>query len=89
MRSERSADKAQALQKLDNGGIDLTPANMNLLTQNAGAGIKFHLDPALLAQLRNAPGFTPVIVNIQPMRDLKAFLGAVNDQSASPGASQI
>ena len=63
------------------GGIDLTPANMNLQTQNAGEGIKFHLDPAQLAQLQNAPGFTPVIINIQPMGDLREFLG-LNDSSA-------
>jgi len=57
------------------GGIDLTPANMHLQTKNAGEGIKFHLDPAQLAKLQNAPGFTPVIINIQPMKDLPGFLG--------------
>jgi hypothetical protein len=57
------------------GGIDLTPANMDLQTQNNNGEIKFHLDPALLEQLRNAPGFVPVIVNIQPMNDLRKFLG--------------
>ena len=56
------------------GGIDLTPANMNLQTQNAGDGIKFHLNPAMLAQLLKAPGFVPVIINIQPLKDLKTFL---------------
>jgi hypothetical protein len=58
-----------------NGGIDLTPANMNLQTQNNGGGIKFHLEPAQLAQLQNAPGFVPVIINIQPMANLREFLG--------------
>ncbi len=58
-----------------NGGIDLTHANMNLQTQNNGGEIKFHIDPAMLQQLQNAPGFTPVIINIQPMKDLKVFLG--------------
>jgi hypothetical protein len=38
-------------------------------------GMKFHLDPAMLAQLQNAPGFVPVIISIRPMRDIKAFLG--------------
>jgi hypothetical protein len=62
-----------------NGGIDLTPANMNLQVKNdASEGIKFHLDPAMLAQLKNAPGFVPVIINIQPLNDLKSFLGIVN-----------
>ena len=55
------------------GGIDLTAANMNLQTRNAGEGIQFHLDPALLKQLQNAPGFVPVIINIQPLKNLQEF----------------
>jgi hypothetical protein len=57
------------------GGIDLTPANVNLQIQNNIGEIKFHLDPAMLQQLQNAPGFVPVIINIQPMTDLRKFLG--------------
>ena len=64
------------------GGIDLTPANMNLQSKvidsrlprlgdgfrgNDIEGIKIHLDPAMLQRLQNAPGFVPVIINIQPM----------------------
>jgi ribosomal protein S18 acetylase RimI-like enzyme len=60
------------------GGIDLSPAKMNLQTQNAGIAIKFHLDPAMLAQLQNAPGFVPVIIYIQPMKDIRHFLGIVS-----------
>ena len=56
------------------GGIDLTPANMNLQTKNAGEGIKFNIDPAMLQQLQNAPGFVPIIINIQPMTDLRMWL---------------
>jgi hypothetical protein len=56
------------------GGIDLT-SNKVLQTQNAGEEIKFHLDPAQLAQLQNASGFTPVIINLQPMTNLRQFLG--------------
>ena len=59
----------------ENGGVDLTPANMNLQTQNLGGSIKFHIDPAMLKQLQNALGFVPVIVNIQPMTNLREFLG--------------
>jgi len=73
------SDKAQVANDL--GGIDLTPANMNLQTKmdsrfrgNDSEGIKFHIDPAMLEQLQNAPGFVPVIINIQPMTDLWAFL---------------
>ena len=68
------------------GGIDLTPAKMNLETQNAGEGIRFHLDPALLRQLQDAPGFVPVIINIQPLMDLRGFLG-VNLQENTPQES--
>jgi len=64
------------------GGIDLTRANMNLQTQSSGGEIKFHLDPAQLAQLQNAPGFVPVIINIQPMINLRRFLGLNIQQSA-------
>ena len=56
------------------GGIDLTPANLNLQTQNSNGEIKFHMDPAMLAQLQNAPGFVPVIINIQPLKNLQQFL---------------
>ncbi|MEI7998950.1 MAG: hypothetical protein WCH62_05535, partial [Candidatus Omnitrophota bacterium] len=62
-------------QDLSKGGIDLTPANMNLQTHNAGVEIKFHMDSAMLQQLQNAPGLIPVIINIQPLNDLRMFLG--------------
>jgi hypothetical protein len=74
----------------DTGGIDLTAANLDLQTRTNPSladqkeGIKFHLDPAMLQQLQNATGFVPVIINIRPMTDLKMFLGAANDRSASP-----
>ena len=69
---KRTDDAAMVIR---NGGIDLTQDNLNLQTQNAGEEIKFHLDPTMLAQLQNAPGFVPVIINIQPMTDLRLFLG--------------
>ena len=64
-----------AAMRANNGGIDLTSAHMNLQTQNAGAGIKFHLDASVLQELQNAPGLVPVIISIQPMVDLRQFLG--------------
>jgi hypothetical protein len=64
-------DQAQ----LSRGGIDFNPDKINLQVQNAGLEIKFHLDPAMIEQLRNSPGFTPVIINIQPITDLKMYLG--------------
>jgi hypothetical protein len=63
------------------GGIDLTPANMNLQTQNNGGEIKFNIDPAMLERLQNAPGFVPVIINIQPINSLQEFLGGRDTQT--------
>lgn len=56
------------------GGIDLT-SDKALSVQNNGQGIRFHIDPAQLQELQNAPGFVPVIINIQPLNNLKLFLG--------------
>ena len=58
-----------------NGGIDLTLAALNLQTQNINRKIRFQIDPAMLKELENAPGFTPVIINIQPMTNLLQFMG--------------
>ena len=63
------------------GGIDFSSERMNLEVKLASSnlenkGIKFHLDPDLLQQLRNASGFVPVIINIQPITNLRQFLGA-------------
>ncbi|MBF0490778.1 MAG: hypothetical protein HQL15_09240, partial [Candidatus Omnitrophica bacterium] len=57
------------------GGIDLT-SDQAMQVKNDGNGeIQFHLDSAQLAQLQNASGFVPVIISIEPMMDLKGFLG--------------
>ncbi|MBF0512115.1 MAG: class I SAM-dependent methyltransferase, partial [Candidatus Omnitrophica bacterium] len=63
-----------------NGGIDLSLANNLLQSKNNGQEIKFHIDAAMLKQLQNAPGFVPVIIDIQPMADLRYFLGANNQK---------
>ena len=67
------------------GGIDLTSDKFLQTSNNGEGGIKFHLDPAQLVELQNAPGFYPVIINITPMTDLKGFLG-IND---SPKQTQL
>jgi len=56
------------------GGIDLTPANIPMETENIGNEIKFHMNSVMLTQLQNSAGFVPVLVNIRPLRNLKAFL---------------
>lgn len=79
-------NQSQAMSSEANtGGIDLTPDRMHLQTQNKDGFIKFHIDPAMLRQLQNAPGFVPLIINLEPMNNLRLWLG-LNDQSpASKG----
>ncbi len=96
--------EANRTMRTDNlGGIDLTPAKMNLETKmdsrlrgndnggggNDSEGIKFHLDPAMLEQLRNAPGFVPVIINVQPLKSLPNFLGLNQPQAIVPKILQL
>jgi hypothetical protein len=59
----------------DNGGIDLRAQHMDLRLKNAGNAIKFHIDPAQLAELQNAAGFVPVNIHFEPLPDLRRFLG--------------
>ena len=77
----RAVDQAQAADNFrhDLGGIDLRSSKVNLQTKIAGnsndSGIQFHIDPAMLAQLKEVPGFVPLIINIRPLTNLKQFLG--------------
>jgi len=93
--SAMSADHGQASVTerglIKNGGIDLTPANMNIQVKTGSRtgllgdevdGIKFHLNPAMIAQFQNSAGFTPVIINMQPMTNLSKFLGLENGQNS-------
>lgn len=76
-------ERAQSTKNPDhakNGGIDLS-SNKFLKTQNSGEGIKFQLDPAMLAQLQNVPGFVPVIINIQSLTSLTEFLGLKKEEA--------
>ncbi len=72
---------AGSLRTNKTGGIDLTSDKTlevkmdSRVRGNDREGIKFDIDPAMLEQLQNAQGFTPIIINIQPMNDLRLFLG--------------
>ena len=73
-------DRSQAVSITNNainptGGIDFNSDKLNLQLQNNGGEIKFHIDPAMLQQLKNASGFVPVIINITPLKDVSVFLG--------------
>ena len=68
--------------RADPGGIDLTAMDNMIKAPSAGQTIKFYLDPAQLAQLQNAPGFVPVIIDFYPLpagqagqKSLQTFLG--------------
>jgi len=73
-RALHSKDEAMGAER-NTGGIDFTAAQTPLEIKNEGEKIKFNLEPGLLVLLHNAPGFVPVIINVQPMTDLPAFLG--------------
>ncbi len=78
MEDKRNAIETKSPAQTSNtGGIDLTAANKYLQTQNSGGTIKFHIDPAMLKELQDAPGFSPVIISIQPLNDVPQFLGIV------------
>ncbi len=65
------------------GGIDFKSDKVDsafAVKSNGGEGIKFHVDPAMLEQLQNAAGFTPVIIDFQKLKSLPEFLG-LNDPS--------
>jgi len=55
------------------GGIDLTSVDSDI--QTSGRGIQFHLDPAMINHLKNATGFVPVIIDCQPIKNLRQYLG--------------
>jgi len=76
LRNVHEVIKDPAMTLENPGGIDLALAAGILEAKNSSNGeIKFHINPAMFAQLQNAPGFVPVIINIQPMINLREFLG--------------
>ncbi len=62
------------------GGIDFNADKMNLEVRNDGGEIKFNFDPAQVESL-NIEGFIPVILNVQPLKDLPLLLGIKEDGS--------
>ena len=59
----------------DVGGIDLNPANLNLHIKRDGNGIALPIEFQDVSNI-NVNGFTPVIINIQPVSNLPLLLGA-------------
>lgn len=59
----------------DKGGIDLNPSQLAIETTDTGDAVTFEIDPAVLQQIQDAPGMTPVIIGIQPLESLTQFMG--------------
>ena len=81
-------DRVVALQEMIDaqapGGIDLTRDKMGLQVQNGGQDVQFKFDPAMIQQLQNASGLTPVIIGIHPMTtSVPMFLSANAEQIAT------
>jgi hypothetical protein len=76
-------DPAQISDNL--GGIDLNPAQLDLLLKGDAGQLQFKLTPAQMQMLnQNIDGFVPVILNVQPVADVPLFLGLVeNEKTAS------
>ena len=70
-----NSDASQQTRIDKKGGIDFDPDRMELQSRSNGDEIKFKPDPVLLRQLQDTRGMSPVIVKIQPVGDLKFFLG--------------
>lgn len=68
------------------GGIDLNASQLDLQTLTSGEEIKFEMTPELLLEFQNAPGFMPIIINIQPMINLQMFLGLKKDEPMTVAA---
>ena len=64
------------------GGIDLTPARMNIEIERDHEGMPLPFTPQQLEQM-NIPGLVPVIMNIQPVHNLPLFLGQ-GDEEENP-----
>jgi threonine dehydratase len=65
-----------------NGGIDLTEVKVD---SGDKSEIKFYIDPAMLKELQDAPGFVPVIIHTETlsagakgMAQLRQFLGVTS-----------
>ena len=71
-----NSDKINLQVKMDSRfrGNDSREGGNDRGSEGNDNGIKFKIDPAMLKQLQNAPGFVPVIINVQPMTDLRQFL---------------
>ncbi len=63
--------------RFQQGGIDFNPASLNLKVERTGKGIRVQVDPAEIQRIKaeGVAGFTPVIINIVPVKSMLPALG--------------
>lgn len=59
------------------GGIDFNPSALSLKVERAGKGVAVRVDPAEVQRIKagGVCGFTPVIIDIMPVKDMLSALG--------------
>jgi hypothetical protein len=83
-------DKSRKQLNDDVGGIDLTRDEINIQKRGSNNGVQFNFDPAMVQQLRDASGLTPVIINIYPMTTtVPMFLGLSDKQEKVEALSML
>ncbi|MBF0619695.1 MAG: hypothetical protein HQL19_05955 [Candidatus Omnitrophica bacterium] len=75
----RKNDIQKDVEEKTSGGIDLSAERMNFSIQNQGGAVQFKITPEQLEKFKNALGFVPVIMGVEPMDNLSAFL-MINQQ---------
>jgi hypothetical protein len=58
------------------GGIDFNSEKIDLMVKGSAQGMKFKLDPVVMRRMADAPGFSPVILDMAEITDLRSFLEA-------------
>ena len=85
-RAEPKASLDEAAINSKHGGIDLTRDRMGLQVQDDGQSVQFKFDPAMIQQLQNSSGLTPVIIDIQPMTTTVPMFLGLSDKEEKAGA---
>ncbi|NTV30040.1 MAG: hypothetical protein HGA80_08185 [Candidatus Omnitrophica bacterium] len=62
-----------------NGGIDFDSDRLDLQIKNAGAGVRFNIDPDMLRRVEGMPGSAPVVIEMKPLASVQSFLCIQNN----------
>lgn len=79
---KEKSPSAQAKQKSDLGGIDLHPENLNMKIQKNDEGGIIPIAPQVIENI-NIKGFTPVIIEIAPVKNLPVLIGFADQEKVS------